>query len=135
MMRRRFGKREQAGASVELTPLIDMVFIILIFFIVSTSFVKESGISVDRPESSLSTHIAGSFVVVTIADNGSVFAGDRSIDAHDVNAIQQMLKAQRSKHVVITADQRVSLKVFTTVQDACYQAGAERVDLASESPR
>ncbi len=135
MMRRRFGQREQAGASVELTPLIDMVFIILIFFIVSTSFVKESGISVDRPESSLSKHIAGSFVVVTIADNGAVFAGERAIDAHDVNGIQQLLKAQRSKHVVITADQRVSLKIFTTVQDTCYQAGAERVDLASESPR
>jgi biopolymer transport protein ExbD len=133
MMRRRFAPKDQAGAQIELTPLIDMVFIILIFFIVSTSFVKESGISVDRPESSLSTHIAGNFAIITITDDGTVFAGERMIDAHDEVSIRQLMKAQRSKHVVISADQRVTLDTFTQVQDACYRAGAERVDLASEA--
>lgn len=131
-MRRRFSKRQSQPASIELTPLIDMVFIILIFFIVTTSFVKESGIDVQRPESSLSQSIAGSYVLVTIADTGNVFVGEQHMDATDDRSVAQALHAQRSKHVVIKADRSVSLDIFTTVQDACYRAGAERVDLATE---
>ena len=131
-MRRRFSKRNSQPATIELTPLIDMVFIILIFFIVTTSFVKESGIDVERPESSLSQNIAGTYVQVTIANTGTVFLGDQHIDSTDDRSVAQALRAQRSKHVVIKADRSVSLDVFTTVQDACYRAGAERVDLATE---
>lgn len=133
-MRRCFRKRNSQPAAIELTPLIDMVFIILIFFIVTTSFVRESGIDVKRPESSLSQHIAGSFVLVTIADTGAVYVGEQHVDAGDDRSIAHALSAQHSKHVVIQADRSVSLDTFTTVQDACYRAGAERVDLATESP-
>ena len=132
-MRRRFSQhRSKQVASIELTPLIDMVFIILIFFIVSTSFVRETGIEVERPESSLSQNITGSFVLITIADTGSVYLGDQRIEAESDHAIAQALNNQSLKHVVIQADRSVPLHVFTTVQDSCYRAGAERVDLATE---
>ena len=130
-MRRRFAKRASVPATVELTPLIDMVFIILIFFIVTTSFVKETGIDVDRPESSLSQSIAGSFVIITIVDTGAVFLGDQLIDETDNHSIAQALNNQQSKHVLIQADRSATLDIFTKVQDACYEAGAERVDLAT----
>ena len=119
-------------AAIELTPLIDMVFIILIFFIVSTSFVRETGIDIERPESSLSQNISGSFVLITIADTGSVYLGDQRIEAAADSLIAQALDTQSLKHVVIQADRSVPLHVFTTVQDSCYRAGAERVDLATE---
>ncbi len=131
-MRRRFSQqRRKEVANVELTPLIDMVFIILIFFIVSTSFVRETGIDVERPESSLSQNINGSFVLITIADTGSVYVGDQRIEPENDQPIAQALNSQSLKHVVIQADRTVPLHLFTSVQDSCYRAGAERVDLAT----
>ncbi len=133
-MRRRFKSlSSKQMATIELTPLIDMVFIILIFFIVTTSFVRETGIDVKRPESSLTKSISGSFVLISIADTGSVFVGDQLIDAQDHHMIAQALQGQGSQHIVIEADRSVPLHLFTTVQDACYRAGAERVDLATEA--
>jgi biopolymer transport protein ExbD len=110
-----------------------MVFIILIFFIVTTSFVRENGIDVERPESSLTMAIPGSFVIISIADSGSVYLNDQLIDAQDDQQIAQSLHQLRSQHVVIEADRSVPLHIFTSVQDSCYRAGAERVDLATHA--
>ena len=130
-MRRR-QKQQRGTAQIELTPLIDMVFIILIFFIVSTSFIRESGVEVTRPESSLSRSIAGTFVAIAIDDGGHVFIANRLISVDDVHGIARELQNQKSSHVVIQADKMVPLSIYTAVQDSCFKAGAERVDLATE---
>lgn len=131
MHRRR--RKDRGTAQIELTPLIDMVFIILIFFIVSTSFIRETGVEVSRPESSLSRSISGSFVAVAIDDGGHVFVANRRIAIGDTQSIVRELQNQKSTHVVIQADKNVPISIFIAVQDTCFKAGAVRVDVATET--
>ena len=81
LFRRRNGARRQAF--VEMTPLIDMVFILLIFFIVATSFVREAGVAVNKPESSNARGVGDGFVLVAITRAGTVHLGGAAISPND----------------------------------------------------
>ena len=125
--RRRWGP----GATIEMAPLIDMVFILLIFYIVSTSFVQDAGVVVNRPQSSSARPIAGKYLPVAITKTGAVHVAGRTIQPDDDGAIQSALKELNARRVVIQADREVPTWLLLRVLDTCKAAGAETVDVAA----
>ena len=134
-MARNFIPHEEAEeeGTVDLTPMLDVVFIMLIFFIVTASFIKESGVEVNRPSASTGESKNASVLVAINADN-SVWMDGRRIDIRSVRANIERLHAENPEgSVVIQADELASVKTFTEVLDQARQVvPPERVSLATE---
>lgn len=123
---------EEEGA-VDLTPMLDVVFIMLIFFIVTASFIKESGVEVNRPQANTAEQKNAAVLVAINADN-SVWMDGRRVDIRSVRANIERLHAENPEGaVIIQADELASVKTFTEVLDQARQVvPPERVSLATE---
>jgi biopolymer transport protein ExbD len=119
------------GAVIEMAPLIDMVFILLIFYIVSTSFVQDAGVVVNRPESSSTEPVTTRYLPVAITKAGTVHVAGRTINPDDSAPIRDTLNELNAKRVVIQADRDVPTSLLLRVLDTCKAAGAETVDVAA----
>lgn len=131
----RLGRRvhKQDEAQVDLTPMLDIVFIMLIFFIVTSSFVRESGIEVDRPSATniVSQDKAGIHVAVTA--NNDIYIDKRMVDAERVQAALEVLLVEKpNSGLVIQADERAHSGIVVKVMDAAKSAGIENIALAAE---
>ncbi|RKZ47909.1 MAG: biopolymer transporter ExbD [Gammaproteobacteria bacterium] len=137
-MRRR-GYSSAAGAedegAVDLTPMLDVVFIMLIFFIVTATFIKESGVDVNRPDASTEQQKDNITVLVAISADNSIWIDKRRIDIRSVRANIERLHAENPEGgVVIQADELSSVKTFTSVLDAARSVVPhEKVSLATDS--
>lgn len=136
-MRRSFiseAANEEEGA-IDLTPMLDVVFIMLIFFIVTATFIKESGVEVNRPEASSANQKDDTTVLVAISADNSIWMDKRRIDVRSVKANIERLHAENPEGgVVIQADELASIKTFTAVLDAARQVvGNEKVSLSTTS--
>jgi biopolymer transport protein ExbD len=135
-LRRKGGDEEN---EVNLTPMLDVVFIMLIFFIVTASFTKESGVDVNRPDSSSneSTSKAAS-IVVRISAQNEVIIGNRRVDIRRVTAnVQQRLAEDPRSSVVLSVHPESSNGTFVTVLDQARLAGGDRAgfNVAVVQPR
>lgn len=131
----RLGRRvhKQDEAQVDLTPMLDIVFIMLIFFIVTSSFVRESGIEVDRPSATniVSQDKAGIHVAVTA--NNDIYIDKRMVDVERVQATLEVLLVEKpNSGLVIQADERAYSGIVVKVMDAAKSAGIESIALAAE---
>ena len=117
-----------------MAPLIDMVFILLIFFMVSTTFIRESGVDVSRPESSFAESIDQGFVSVAIDARGGVHVGGKVIPADSVRGIAAAMDEAGKRRIVIQADRSVVTELLLKVLDTCKLAGAKQVDVAAIKP-
>lgn len=124
---------EEEGA-VDLTPMLDVVFIMLIFFIVTATFVKETGVEVNRPQSSTAEQKNNPSVLIAIRADNSVHMDGRRVDIRSVRANVERLFAENPEGgVVIQADELSSMKTFAEVLDQARQVvPPERVSLATE---
>ncbi len=119
-----------------MAPLIDMVFILLIFFLVNTSFVKETGIQVNRPAAATATSLDKAMILVAIDENNRVFMDNREIDFRAVRAnVERALAENPEGGVVVIADSKSSSGMAIRVMDSCRMAGAENVSLAAAVPK
>lgn len=133
-MRRRHGAGDDE-ASIDLTPMLDVVFIMLIFFIVTASFVKESGVDVSRQQAASAAPQERATVLVGITESGQVWIDGRPVDVRAVRANLERLHAENPKGtVVIQADRRSENGVLVQVLDAARLAGVDDVALAAEAP-
>ncbi|MDA9558201.1 biopolymer transporter ExbD [Vibrio sp.] len=133
----RLGRQSKAQeeATVDLTSMLDIVFIMLIFFIVTSSFVRESGVEVNRPSASNSVaqKQAGIFVAIT-ADN-EIYIDKRMVDKERVQAsLEQLIIDMPNPSLVIQADELAFNGTVVTVMDAAKSAGIEQIALATEKP-
>ncbi len=120
---------------LNMAPLIDMVFILLIFFLVTTSFVKEAGIEVSRPTASTAAVQPKATVIIAIDKNNRVFMDRREIDLRAVRAnVERALAENPDGAVVVVADRESSTGVAIQVMDGCRLAGAKNVSLAARIP-
>jgi biopolymer transport protein ExbD len=124
-------RRKHGTASIEMAPLIDMVFLLLIFYIVSASFVQESSVRISRPESSNAAISNEPYLVVAVTKAGTVHAGGHVVAADDGRAVSRCLSENGAKRVLIQADRAVPTELLLRVMDTCKQAGAETVDVAA----
>ncbi|WP_395353954.1 ExbD/TolR family protein [Vibrio sp. D3] len=133
----RLGRRpnQQDEAQVDLTSMLDIVFIMLIFFIVTSSFVRESGVEVNRPQASnvVRQKDAGIFIAVTAAND--VYIDKRVVDIERVEAsIEHLLLDQPDASLVIQADEHAYNGTVVKVMDAAKAAGVKNIALAAEKP-
>jgi len=124
------GRRKQ-HATVEMAPLIDMVFILLIFYIVSTSFIQDAGVTVNRPGSRWAQPITARHLPVAITKAGTVHVAGRAISPDETSAIEKALRDQSLQNIVIQADRDVPTFLLLRVMDTCKAAGADTVSIAA----
>lgn len=118
-----------------MAPLIDMVFILLIFFLVTTSFVKETGVDISRPSSSTALSKTGAILLIGVTKENSLHMDRRAIDIRAVRAnVERSLAENPDAAVVIVADKESSTGIVIHVMDQCKLAGAENVSLAATLP-
>jgi biopolymer transport protein ExbD len=132
-MRRTNKAAAEDEAQIDLTPMLDVVFIMLIFFIVTASFIKESGIEVNRPEASTSQPKENVNILVAISATNEIWMDQRRIDVRSVRANIERLHAENPKGaVVIQADNQSNTETVAAVLDAAREAGVFDVSLATD---
>ena len=134
-MRDFFGAMNQEAeeSSVDITPMLDVVFIMLIFFIVTATFIKESGIDVDKPEAATAIVQEKASILVAIDANDQVWINRRPVDVRSVRSIIERLHAENPKGtVVIQADRESRNNTLVQVMDASRRAGVYDIALAAE---
>jgi len=121
------------GSEIDMTPMLDIVFIMLIFFIVTTSFVKESGIDVNRPASQTAERKEKGNIIVSIKPNGEIWIDKRIVDIRAVRAHVARLHAENPLgSVVIAADRETKTQDLVRVMDQVRLAGIENAAIATE---
>ncbi|MES9860111.1 MAG: biopolymer transporter ExbD [Candidatus Thiodiazotropha sp. LLP2] len=132
MMRHQHVDDENGEQAINLTPLIDMVFILLIFFMVTSSFVKEPGVDVDRPSAATATIKQQAAILIGVTDKGEVWIDKRRVDIRAVRANVERLHAENPEGaVVIMADREAPTGVVIRVLDQSRLAGVESVSIAA----
>jgi biopolymer transport protein ExbD len=113
-------------------PLIDVVFFLLIFYVISTAFVQETVVSLQRPGSTQASVVNGGFVPVAIVKSGAIQVGPQQVDLVGTTAaVQTALAAGNADKVVVIPDHEVPTGLLLSVMDACTAAGAVSVDVAA----
>ncbi|HUU04174.1 MAG TPA: biopolymer transporter ExbD [Myxococcota bacterium] len=130
---RRHLSREEDDSDINITPMLDMVFIMLIFFIVTASFVKEAGIDVNKPGAISAQTKGRASIFIAISANNEVWIDRRQVDVRQVGAnIERLLAENPQGSVVIQADRDSKNGILVQVMDAAKLAGVENVSLAAE---
>ena len=125
--------QEDEAEEINMTPMLDVVFIMLIFFIVTATFVKESGIDVNRPEAATAVKKERARILVAISDEGAVWINKRQVDIRAVQANIERLKAENPQgSVVIQADKKSTTDTLIKVMDAARAAGVFDVSIAAQ---
>jgi len=131
-MRHSHTEQEITSASVNLTPLIDMVFILLIFFLVTASFTKESGIDVDRPTAQTTVRQEQASLIISITKEGEVWIDNKHVDIRSIRSHIELLHAQNPEGtVIIMADKNALTGVTVAVLDQVRLSGVSNVAIAA----
>lgn len=125
-------QNDDAGQNVDMTPLIDMVFILLIFFIVTTVFVKDKGMDIERPSQSSAGQIAKDNLLIAITADGSIRAGGQSLSINSLRSYVKSRVGRKDMPVVILADKKAPVGILADAMDECRLAGAKKISLATE---
>lgn len=129
MRRRHFHEDE---AEINITPMLDVVFIMLIFFIVTTSFVKETGVQISRPSASTATKVKKGNILIAIKDTGKIWINKREVDLRAVRAVVEKMHAENPEgSAVIIADKGSRTGDLVTVMDQIKSAKVEKISIAA----
>lgn len=133
-MRHRFPffKGEEEDAEINMTPMLDVVFIMLIFFIVTTSFVRETGVEVNRPLAEASDKLPQNAILIAITDDNQIWVDQHRIDGRAVRRnIERMLVENPESTVVIQADTAAATGTLINVLDQTKLAGAKNIAVST----
>ena len=128
---RSFGAAEEECDGINISPLIDCVFILLIFFIVTTTFVEETGIEVDKPQAASAMRLEKNSILIAVTKEGNVVYGGREIGLAGVQPLIKRMTQTEDLPVIIQADQEVPAALFVRVIDEAKLAGAGKVSVAT----
>lgn len=128
-----FLMEEEEENQIDLTPMLDVVFIMLIFFIVTSTFTKEAGVDVSRPDAETAVVTESSAIQIGITAANQVFMDKRLIDKRAVRAnVERGLAENPGAAVVIVADLNSKTETLIEVMDQARMAGAENVSVATD---
>jgi biopolymer transport protein ExbD len=134
---RSFGIRKRTGleeAAVDMAPLIDMTFLLLIFFLVNTNFIKETGIEVKRPEAASGSEKKGDLILIGVSSAGTIHISGKRVDLSAVRpTVSQMRLKTPKAPVIVVADESARISLVVRVIDECKLAGAGEVSLATKT--
>lgn len=124
--------RQKTATDLNITPMIDVIFILLIFFLATTSFVKETGVKVDRPIAASAEHQEQMSILIAISESGEIWMGGHMLDIRTVRAgVEQALAENPLSSVVITADKSSRTGLLIQVMDQVRLAGVTNVSIAA----
>jgi biopolymer transport protein ExbD len=129
---RTFMERE-AERSIDISPLIDCVFILLIFFIVTTTFVEETGIEVDKPRAASSLQLERNSILIAVTAGGEIVYGGREIGIAGIRPLVKRMLQKEEVPVIVQADTDVPSGLMVRVIDEAKLAGARKVSVATRS--
>ena len=134
MKRRRVFSANRGGSEdINISPLIDMVFILLIFFIVTTVFVEETGVEVTKPQAASQIQLEKNSILIAITANNNVVYGGREIGVNGVRGIvKRLIQDDPRMPVIIQADENVPTRILVRVIDEAKLAGANSVNISTE---
>ena len=117
---------------INVSPLIDMVFILLIFFIVTTVFVEETGVEVDKPQAASAQNLDKNSILLAVSGKGQVVHGGREIGITGVRPLVRRLTQQEEMPVIIQADMTANAGLLIRVIDESKLGGAKNVSLSAD---
>ncbi len=124
---------EDRSGEINISPLIDIVFILLIFFIVTTVFVEETGVEVEKPRAATQRDLEKESILLGVTAEGGVFYSGRDIGVGGVRAVVGRLIREREQPVIIQADRSTPTETTVAVLDEARLAGARKVFVATDS--
>ena len=125
--------RQEEDAAIDMTPMLDIVFIMLIFFIVTASFVKESGLDVTRPEAETTVKQSRVGILIAIGENNEIYVNRRQIDLAAVRANVERLHAENPQGgAVIQADRKAETGILVEIMDQLRLAGVGAISIAAQ---
>jgi len=129
----RYRKRQQEEQSIDLSPLIDMVFILLIFFMVSATFVKDMDLEINRPKATSSTPSSTKAIRIYIDDSGDTYLDNQPVRTWVIQSkLRDMLRTSSDSTVLVVTDEGVPAKTLIEVVDQARLAGAKDVGVVTE---
>lgn len=132
-MARRHGKMEDA--EINITPMLDIVFIMLIFFIVTTSFTKETGAVISKPVAEQAENLRNGTILIGIKPNDDIWMSKRLIELREVRSMVERAKAENPEgSVVIVADKDSRIGTITQVMDQVKLAGIQGISISADNP-
>ncbi len=127
-----FGHEEESE-EINLTPMLDVVFIMLIFFIVTATFIKEAGIQVERPDTVTADPQEDASILIAISANDEIWIDKQERDVRDVRGVIERLHGENPKgSIVIQADEKSTNEMLVVVLEAAKGAGVQNVAIASD---
>ncbi len=130
---RNFTDSNDSSTGIDISPLIDVVFILLIFFIVTTVFIDEAGVDVTKPRASSAEKLEKNAILIAVTASGQVYQGGRNIGTDGVRSVvAAMLESDKTLPVIIQGDTAAAHGVIVKVIDAAKLAGAQTVSLATK---
>lgn len=133
MRKRLFQSGPGHQEEINISPLIDVVFILLIFFIVTTVFVEETGVEVNKPQAMSAKQLEKNSILLAITEENQVVYGGRVIGVHGINSIIRRLSEKEPLPVIIQVDKKVTADLLVRVIDQSKIAGALSVNIATEA--
>lgn len=120
------------NVDINLSPLIDMVFLLLIFFMVTTVFVEETGIEVQKPTAASASQLDKDSILLAVDTNGDIHYAGEKINLNSVRGLVGRLTKQKPRPVVLLADKQSVTGAVVRVIDQCKQAGVKNISIATE---
>lgn len=131
---RRSRSRQEEDAKIDITPMLDVVFIMLIFFIVTASFIKESGAKVTKPTAENAEKHPKATVLIAIDDNNQIWLDRRVIDPRAIKANMNRIRAENPEgEVIVQADIEAEAKTVLEVVDKLRDAGIPVATISTKS--
>ena len=129
---RHFTAGDSSASEINISPLIDVVFILLIFFIVTTVFVDEAGVDVNKPRAASAEDLEKNSILIAVTANGQIYQGGRNIGVGGVRSVvSALLETDEDMPVIIQGDTDANHGTIVKVIDAASLAGAKTVSLAT----
>ncbi|MEZ5963580.1 MAG: biopolymer transporter ExbD [Planctomycetota bacterium] len=134
---REAASEDDNDAGIDMSPLIDCVFILLIFFIVTTTFVEETGVDVDKPQAASASRLEKTSILIAVTSKNQIVYGGQDIGIGGVQpTVKRMLQAQKEDiPVIIQADAVAHSGLVVRVIDEAKLAGAKRVSIATSAKK
>jgi biopolymer transport protein ExbD len=123
--------QSSGGVHINMSPLIDCVFLLLIFFVVTTVFVEETGVEVQKPRATSAKDLDKHSIMIALTPDGKIVYGGREVALNSVRGLVAQLLREKEAPVMILADQRSTTGPLVDVIDECKLAGAKRVSIGA----
>ena len=127
-------RRKQKDVGIEMGPLMDIVFILLIFFVVTSSFTRETGVDVTKPQAQSASQLEKENLLIAITREGTIHMNERQVDLASLQDIlKQSLAKAPDREAVVIADKESETGVLVQVIDMCNLAGVKKVSIATQA--